>query len=159
MASTYDIINTMKRRRSAIDKFKRFRSNTRRTLRLLFPSPAELQFIRIMGGRFITIKFIKRYQTKFPLAIVYKQPRMFKAELVKREVRCGRYFIDFAVSTPYSKKGIEIDGSAYHMDVVAEFDRDSYMYQRGWKLMRIRAPRVWNDSKRVQNEVMKFLIK
>lgn len=140
--------------RNLVDVYKRMRSKYRRLVRLLFPSPAELKLITIMGGR--VLKF-KRFQMHgFPLAIVYRQPTLFRAEHVKREVRCGRYYTDFANDVGWA---IEVDGSVYHMDEVAEYEREIYMYGRGWRLLRIRAPRLWNDKAGVQRDVISFLTK
>src|SRR5579884_2187911 len=115
-------------------KYRKIRSWSRRQRRLWFPSPAELKFIDIMGGTYTTIGWIKRPATKFPFAIVWDLGPYLKPENFEREKHAGRYFIDFGNDILW---GFEIDGQAYHRDVVAEFERDSYLYQRGWRIMHI----------------------
>lgn len=149
----------MKSRRNIVDIFLRNRSALRRNKRLLFPSPAELRFIELFGGKVWRSQHIFSRSTKFPMAVIYKKPNFFKSENLKREVRIGKYYVDFGVRTPYYKRAIEIDGQPYHMDVVAEQDRDIYTYARGWKTLRIRAYRLYNDSSKVQDEVIRFLTK
>lgn len=91
----------------------------------------------------------------FGLSIVWSLGKAMRSEGMKREVRAGRYYIDFGAAD--IGRGIEIDGAAYHQDVVQAFDRDSYLYQRGWKIMHIAAVKLWSDPERVQRDVLKFL--
>lgn len=135
-------------------KYYATRSNYWRLKRLLFPSPAELRFINIMGGKFITIPFIKGGDQRYPFVIVISLGKLLKSENYSREVRVGKFYIDFANDIG---RGIEIDGRQYHLDVVYEFERDSYIYQRGWRLMRIPAGSLWREPDKVQRDVMLFL--
>jgi len=80
--------------------------------------------------------------------------KAFRDERFKREVRVGKYYLDFGNDIFW---GIEVDGEKWHMDVIAEFERESYIYQRGWRILRIKAIRLWNDPARVQREVLQFL--
>lgn len=77
-------------------------------------------------------------------------------EKFKREVRYGKYWVDFANDL---NRVIEIDGRQWHMDVVADFDRDIYLREKphNCQIMRVKAVRLWNDKDRVQREVLKFL--
>jgi len=137
-------------------RYYKLRASFRRRRRLLFPSPAELRLIVIMGGRVVQIKRLRDPSTGFPLALVIKWPKVFKHEFVRREVRCGPYYIDFGNDIG---RGIEIDGRAYHTDVVAAFERDSYLYQRNWLIMHIPALWLWNNPVKVQQLVIGHLTK
>lgn len=121
---------------------------------MLFPSPAELKLIEIMGGKFLKINKLKHPKTHFPFAIVLSMGKVLETEKFKREVRIGKYFVDFGNDIAWA---IEVDGKNFHRDVVAEFDRDSYIYQRGWRIWHIDAVRLWNSPDLVQREVLKFL--
>lgn len=135
-------------------KYRKVRGQWRRIRRLLFPSPAELRFIDLMGGTYTTINWIRRPATRFPLAIVWDIGPALKAEMFKREIKAGRYYVDFGNDIFW---GFEIDGQKWHRDVVREFDRDSYLYTRGWRLMHIEAARMWRDPDRVKYDILKFL--
>lgn len=137
-----------------ISKYYRYRSRYWRWQRIFFPSPAELRLIEIMGGRYFRIKWLRLYKTGFSFAIVYSLGKYLGDEKFMREVRCGRYFIDFGNDI---RMGIEVDGKKWHRDVVAEFERDSYFYQNGWRVKRIQAVRLWNEPSRVQAELLNFL--
>lgn len=125
--------------------------------RLLFPSPAELQFVRIMGGRVITIDHIKHPDTGFPLAIITSMGTALRREYVRREVRVGAMYVDFAFITPYDKKAVEIDGKDFHMDVVREQERDDYLRDRGWRVLHIRAADLYANPDLIQRRVIDFL--
>lgn len=146
--------------RTVYDRFMRWRSNWRRRMRLLFPSPAETKFIEIMGGLVLNVPFVKSRRTSFCLAFVLSMGKVLKRELVQREVRIGRYFADFCVATPFYRCIIEIDGRYYHnskMDIVYDQERDDYLHERGWVVMRIPARRLWREPLRVRADVLKFL--
>ena len=142
-------------KRTIADVYKRNLSNYRRLTRLLFPSPAELRFIELFGGKMWTLKYLKSIKTGFPLTFIYKKPKLFKAEKVKREVRAGSKYIDFANDIG---RGIEIQGYEYHRDVVKEFERELFLYQRGWKILYIEASSLYGDSADVQRRVLRFLL-
>lgn len=137
-----------------ISKYYRIRSQWFRLNRLLFPSPAELRLVEIMGGKVIRFKGIRHPDTGFPFAIIFSMGNIFKEEKFRREVRAGRYFIDFGNDIFW---GIEVDGAEYHRDVVAAFDRDAYIYDRGWRVKHIPAVRLWLEPDVVQRDVLKFL--
>jgi hypothetical protein len=137
-----------------IKKYYRIRSRVWRMKRIIFPSPAELKFITLMGGKVWQSKYIK-WPGGFPLAIVFSKGKFLREEKVRREVRVGKYFIDFGNDLKY---GLEIDGRSYHMDVVAQFDRDIYLYERNWKVLHIPAIWLWNNPNKVQQQVLGFLL-
>lgn len=141
-------------RTNLIGKYYRLRARYWRLQRLLFMSPAEARFVRLMGGRVLTFRHIRSTKTGFPLTFVLGLGRSLRAQQFRREVRVGKYYVDFANDIGWC---IEIDGSEWHRDVVAEFERESYLYQRGCRILRIKAPRLWNDSAGVQRDVLKFL--
>lgn len=138
------------------DRIIRFILWRRRLSRLLFISPAEAQFIRVMRGHVLVVPWLRSRHTRFPLAIVLSLGYL-KHELIEREVRVGRYVLDFA--TPQSRilKAIEIDGAAYHTDIVREQERDEYLHTRGWSVMHIPARRVFQEPRRVYVETKRFL--
>lgn len=131
----------------------------RRTNRMYFPSPAEVKFVRIMGGKTITISWIKHYKSKFPLVFFVTMGRTLRRELVQREYRVGGFFLDFAFVDDYSKKGIEIDGARHHQDIVKEQNRDDYLRRRGWYILHIRAVDLWRKPDVVRKRVKDFLAK
>jgi len=91
----------------------------------------------------------------FPLTIVINKGRILRNEKVRREVRVGKHFLDFGNDLFY---GLEVDGAEYHKDVVAQFDRDSYIYMRGWRVLHIPALWVWTRPQKVQQLVLGFLL-
>lgn len=147
---------TFKSHRSLVDHYLRARSKWYRLQRLLFPSPAEIRFVELMGGRYVTFKKIRGGPNHFPLVLILSLGRELRAEHYRREVRVGKYFVDFGNDVGAA---IEIDGRQYHMDVVADIEREMYLYARSWRLLRVQAPRLWNDPKRVQRDVLKFITK
>jgi very-short-patch-repair endonuclease len=137
--------------------------------RLLFPSAAEARFIQIMGGKMITINAIKHPATKQPLRLVWSIGRALKNEKFEREVKAGRYWLDFSNDILWA---IEIDGKKYHRDIVREQDRDDYLLgfchkrckapcykhsNRGYRVKHIAAVRLWVEPAVVQSEVLRFL--
>lgn len=128
-----------------------------RNNRIIFPSPAEVEFVRLMGGKAIVIDSIKHPNTKFPLTIFTSMGRMLRREFVQREVRVGGMYVDFAFVTKYAKKAIEIDGQFYHRDIVKEQSRDDYLKARGWRVMHIEAVSLYREPARVQQRVLAFL--
>jgi hypothetical protein len=129
----------------------------RKRRRLLFPSPAEVQLIRIMGGKCIVVDHFQDPRSGFPLTIVTNLGRLFRRELVKREVRVGAMYIDFAVATPWYKKGIEVDGRDFHRDIVREVWRDGYLADYGWSVLHVPAASLYRDPWRVRQKVLTFL--
>lgn len=152
--------NSMKKRLSWVDRFYRARSTYYRLKRLAFPSPAEVKFLELMGARVRTFPYIRAGVRGFPLAIVLSRGKLLRQARLKREVRYGKHYVDFANDIHWV---IEIDGSPYHQDVVADFDREVYLrdflrkHGHELRLKRIPAPRLWNDRARVQREIIQFL--
>lgn len=142
-----------------VAKYYRLRSWYWQHKRLLFPSPAELRFIQIMGGKVLVINRLRHPRSNFPMAFVLSLGTILKRENVAREVRAGKCFIDFGADTKYYKKGIEIDGRNWHMDVVKEIERDEYVAQFGWRLLHIQAADLYRNSAIVQRRVIDFLKK
>lgn len=141
------------------DRLIRFIFWRRRLSRLLFPSPAEIQFVRIMRGHVLTVPFLKSRRTRYPLAFVWRG-KILKRELVHREVWADerkRYCLDFATRDAAYRKALEIDGSQWHMDVLKEQERDEYLRARGWQVMHIKAARLKREPRRVYVETLKFL--
>ena len=133
------------------------RASYRRARRCLFPSPAEVEFIRIFGGKYKVLKHIRDPKTGFPLTIVFSLGKILKRELIKHEVRVGAMWIDFGALTNYFNRGIEIDGRAYHRDILKEQERDEYVAQFGWSLLHIEAGEVYRNPNFVQRKVLNYL--
>lgn len=136
-------------------RYYRLRGRIGRTKRLLFISPAEVRLIELMGGKVCTLAFTRLTVHDFPLAIVMRNPKVFKNEHVKRELRIGKYYVDFGNDVG---RAIEVDGQEYHMDILADLQRDSYLIERGWRVKHIQAYRLWRDADKVQREVLDFLL-
>lgn len=140
-------------------QFYKKRAALRRRRRLYFPSPAELRFVSIMGGTYKKYAWPKDPRTGFCFARITSLGTILNNELVQREVRAGAMYIDFAVCTTYYKKGIEIDGRAWHQDVLREQQRDEYVRQYGFELLHIPAVDLTYKPQIVQRRVIDFLQK
>ena len=124
--------------------------------RLFFMSPAEARFIELLGGHVIRIKRIKHPRNGFPLTIYWRMGKILGNEKFKREVRIGKYFVDFCNDLGWI---VEIDGRDYHMDVVADLEREGYIIERGFEhWLRIPAHRLWRDPAQVQRDTLKFFV-
>lgn len=108
-----------------------------------------------MGGRVITFPFIKAHGTGFHLAIVLTVGKLLRHEHVGREIRVGKYYIDFGNDIC---RGIEIDGKDFHMDIVKETERDTYCKRYGWRLLHIQAIDIYQKPDVIYRRVQKFLI-
>lgn len=136
-------------------KYYRLRGRYGKRRRLLFTSPAEVEFVRIMGGWAITIDLIKDVQTGFPLTIM-SLGKLLKSENMEREVRVGRYYADFGNDV---MRAIEVDGKRWHNDVVKEMERDEYFHSYGWLVIHIKAIDIYRNPDIVRDAVTRFLTK
>lgn len=136
-------------------KYYIVRSMVGRKSRMLFVSPAEIRFIRLMGGRVVTFPQTKHPRTGFPLAYVITLGRQLKHGGYDREVRVGSKFIDFGCER--RRRGIEIDGRNFHRDIVHEQQRDDYVERYGWVLMHVQASDLWREPDRIKREIAKFI--
>lgn len=116
-----------------------------------------MQLLRIMGGKTIVIDLFRRPRTGFPLTIVLSMGKVFKDEMVQREVRVGAYYADYAVSTPYYRKAIECDGERWHSDVVKEQQRDEYLARYGFSVLHLTADDLFHHPNEVHKRVLKYL--
>lgn len=137
-----------------LSKYYRLRGLYNKRRRLLFPSPAEVELIRVMGGKVITIDLFKDIMTGFPLTIVVSLGSVFKAEHIEREVRVGRMYVDFGNDI---RRGVEVDGKRWHQDVTKELERDEYCAAYGWSLLHIQAIDVYKNPDFVREKVTRFL--
>ena len=136
-------------------KYYRARGLWNKRRRLLFPSPAEVEFVRIMGGWAITIDLFKDIHTGFPLTIM-GLGKFLNGEGMRREVRVGRYYADFGNDI---MRAIEVDGRQWHTDVVKDMERDEYFHQYGWLIIHIRAIDIYRNPDVVREAVTRFLTK
>lgn len=142
----------------------RWQNVYRRYVRYIFPSPAELRLIELMGGKVFRVRWLRQQRTGFCFAIVLNMGRIFNKEKVRREVGYGRYWVDFANDL---NRIIEVDGDAYHMDVVADFDRELFIKEyckrtpnpaaREARILRIKASELYRNPNNVQQKVLGFL--
>lgn len=121
-------------------------------MRLLFPSPAELRFIELMGGKILRLPI--RNRKGFSLVYIISIGKILREEKFKREVRCGAFYIDFGNDIG---RGLEIDGKKFHMDVVYEFERDIYLSERNWRVLHIKAADLWRQPSLVQRQVLSHI--
>lgn len=135
------------------------RSQMWRAKRMIFISPAEARFIEIMGGKVVKFDWITHPKTGFNLGVVVSLGKVLRRERIEREVRVGKCFVDFGTTNKYYKRGIEIDGRDFHMDVVKELERDEYCWQYGWRLLHIQAADLYQCPDLVQRRVLTFLAK
>jgi hypothetical protein len=122
--------------------------------RLIFPSPAEIKFIRVMGGHVIVLPFVFSFKTGFPFAWVLSFGHVLRTHGFRREVRVGAYYIDFANDI---KWGIEILGKDFHTDVVKEAQREEYLRQRGYRILYIAAVDLYRNPIATRHRAMKFI--
>lgn len=123
----------------------------------MFPSPAEVELIRIMGGRYITLSWIKDPKTDFPMTFVLDLGKVLKREAIEREVRVGAMYIDLATVGLRYCRGIEVDGTLFHMDIVKEQERDEYVANYGYSLLHINAGDIYRDPLRTRIRIINFL--
>lgn len=150
-------------------KYYYYRAVFFRWNRLLFPSAAELRFMEIMGAKMLQIKWIKHPETKRHFVLVRSLGKALSAENFEREVRAGRYWLDFGNDILWC---IEVDGKAYHRDIVKEQVREEYLTgfcdkkcsyycikhsNKGYRVKHIPALRLWLEPAVVQSEVLRFL--
>jgi very-short-patch-repair endonuclease len=108
-----------------------------------------------MRGHVLTTPFVKSRRTGFPLAIIWRG-KILKRELVYREVPAGPFFIDYAVVTPFYKRGIELHSKEWHRDIVRDQEREEYLKARGWEIRYITSKHL-AEPKRLFAEVLRFL--
>lgn len=145
--------------RRSINRYRRLRAKYRRLKRLLYPSPAEMRLVELCGGKVLTIASVRGNRTKknpagFPLAFVISMGALLRAEGVRREVRCGKYWIDFANDI---SRAIEVDGADYHTDIVYEQERDDYLVSKGYFVMHLPAIEMTRRPETVYKKVSEFL--
>lgn len=146
----------MNRVRRLLYRFRRFVNVARRNRRIIFPSPAEVEFVRLFGGSVLVLSFLKDPQSGFPAAVFVSMGWYLRQEKVRREVPVGSKWVDFGNDI---KRGIEIDGGEWHRDIVKEQDRKEYLEARGWLILHIPATRLRRYPDKVANEVIEFLSK
>lgn len=146
----------MANKQKRVSAWYRWRASVRRRHRLLFPSPAEVQLIRIMGGKVIQVDLVREPINGFPLCFVVSMGDLFKRERISREVRAGAFFIDFGNDIG---RGIEVDGKHWHGDIITEQRRDEYCGKYGWMLKHIKADDLYRRPAYVRHQVQRFLEK
>lgn len=118
--------------------------------------------MKLLGAKTFTFGSPKSTRKRFPLTLVLSRGHILQDAKMHREVRFGKYYVDFANDLNWI---IEIDGTHWHMDVVADMDREIYINELvrkspyGWRLLRIKAPRIWNDPAGVRAQVLEFITK
>lgn len=146
----------MKRLRRIHSAFVRRRSAWRRRRRIVFPSPAELALVRLMGGRAITFPLLRDPRTHFPIALYVGLGRFLKSEGVAREVRVGSKYVDFGNDI---HRAIEVMSDEWHKDIVAEQDRLEYLETYGWQILYVWASDIRDRPALTRERVTLFLTK
>lgn len=118
----------MARHKKQKGRLYKWRAEVRRRKRLWFMSPAEAQLVRIVGGKVITIDLLREPRNGFPLTFVWTMGELFKRERMRREVRVGGLYADFANDIG---RVIECDSIRWHSDVLTEQRRDDYFWEHG----------------------------
>jgi very-short-patch-repair endonuclease len=121
---------------------------------MLFPSPAEMGLVKLLGGWVVNVPFIVHWHTRFPLAFVVRMPRVFREEHVMREVCVGSKYVDFGSDI---RRGIEVIGHSYHQDVLKDQARHEYLVERGWQILYIQAVDIKRHPDIVRIKVLAFL--
>lgn len=119
--------------------------------RLLWPSWAEVRFMRLMGCWVIPMPFLK-HPTTGQTAYYVIMRGIMKREHMQREVMARGYCLDFGNDIG---RGIEIDGGRH--DVVADYERDQHLAKDGWIVHRIPVDRLKRSPSRVRREAIDFL--
>ena len=107
-----------------------------------------------MGGHCLRIPFIKDPRTGFCLSYIITMGKYLNTELVKREVRVGKLWVDFGNDIC---RGIEIDGQEYHGDIIKQQERDDYFNDFGWQVLHIKAIDLWQQPEKTKHKVIAFL--
>ncbi len=121
--------------------------------RLVFASPAEMQLITLMKGKVLTTNLIHN-KNGFPLTFVMYLGGWFAKENMRREVRVGKHWIDFGNDI---RRGIEVDGEAYHNDIIKEIERDEYFKKNDWRILHIKAGDILARPNATRNAIIDFL--
>ncbi len=135
--------------------FRKYRGKYRRLKRLVFASPAEMQLITLMGGKVVSTNLVHN-RNGFPFTIVVSMGGWFGGKQhVKREVREGKFFVDFGNDI---KRGIEIDSREWHMDITKDQERDEYFKAHGWRILRIKTSDLATRQDMIQKAVIDHLL-
>jgi very-short-patch-repair endonuclease len=116
--------------------------------------------MRLMGARLFTLNL---HRDRNDLTLILSLGRILRRAKMKREVRYGKYYVDFANDLNWI---IEVDGTYYHQDVVADQEREIRIREMvrvrsrnrlDTRILRIPAYRLRNAPAAVHADVMKFL--
>jgi very-short-patch-repair endonuclease len=116
----------------------------------------ELRLIELMGGRVWRAKHLRDPWTKFPAAVVVSLGPILRPEKFRREVGYCGFYVDFANDL---HRIIEVDGRRWHMDVVADMDREIAIKGRhpDARFLRVKAYEIINQPAIVRARVTKFV--
>lgn len=123
--------------------------------RLMYPSGLEVEFARVMGCNIVPLPFTRNPKTGKPAVIIFMKGVM-RRERMEREVPAQGYFIDFGNDI---RRGIEIDSTKYHSDILKEQERDEHLRKGGWMILHIRDHEIYNRPEDVRRRVTEFLTK
>lgn len=115
--------------------YPEWKKRWKRRERLLFPSPAEARWARMMGAIVITIPWIRRFWVmrkarRFPLTFIIPWG-WYRDNYIEREIIVRGYHIDFGNRA--LRLGVEINGRPYH-DIVYDQRRQEDLRRSGWHL-------------------------
>ena len=104
-------------------------------------------------GHVLNAEFIRNF-SGCQLVVWYDLGKTLKQWHMEREFKVGRHFVDFG----NGQKALEVDGRLWHMNVIADAERDTYLKARGVDVLHIKAEELKNPF-RVRAKVIKFLAK
>lgn len=122
----------------------------RRRWKSLFPKPAEVRLLQILGGSVIVIGSIRRNGR--PLTITLSRGRLLRSERFRRSV-----IDDQGMLANDVRWAIAIQGKDYERDVIAAYEQDEQLQAAGWRVRWIPEAWLWTNPSRVRKNVLQFL--
>lgn len=116
-----------------------------------YHNPDQIRLEQILGATTLTIGRFRDKQTGYPFSLVLSRGHILRSEKFRRTV-----IDDMGVLANDVQMAIGIQGYEYEHDVVAAFERDEYLAEKGWNIRYI--PVSWlSEPNRVRSFVNKFI--
>lgn len=133
-------------------QLSRIRHTLAERYELLFPAPSEVRLMQILGATTVTIGRWRHKKTGRPLTFVLSRGHLLRSEKFRRSVVDGNGVLANDV-----RMAITIRGPEYERDVVAAYERDEYLKNKGWTIKAI--PQSWllSNPKKVRTSVLQFI--
>lgn len=117
----------------------------------LFPSPAELRIIEIMGGKVLRINRIISQRSGLPMAIILSRGGMLRREHFKRTGD------DLVLFSNDLKWGLAIQGAAYERNIIEAFERDQTLKENGYRIQYLPVRWLVNRPDLVRDRINQFV--